>query len=67
MNFLMEMEETNFDLDQIIKIDNSCGNKIYFQDNYKDITLLYREYSHILIELNYLKVKIIYLCNKFLR
>lgn len=57
LNFLMEMEKTKFELDQIIKIDKNDRNKVYFQDNYKNITLLKREYSHILIEITFDKVK----------
>lgn len=52
----MEMEKKNFELDQLIKFDKNNKNKIYFQDNYKNITLLKREYSHILIEITYEKV-----------
>lgn len=55
----MEMEKTNFDLDQLIKFDKKNKNKVYFQDNYHNITLLKREYSHILIDISYEKVKII--------
>jgi hypothetical protein len=56
LNFLMEMEKTKFELDQLIRIDKNNINKVYFQDNYKNITLLKREYSHILIEITYEKV-----------
>ncbi len=50
------MEKTKFELDQLIRIDKNNINKVYFQDNYKNITLLKREYSHILIEITYEKV-----------
>ncbi len=64
LNFLMEMEKKNFELDQLIKFDKNNKNKVYFQDNYKNITLLKREYSHILIEITYEKV---YFYNCFLK
>ena len=59
LNFLMEMEKTNFELDQLIKFDKNNKNKVYFQDNYLNMTLLKGEYSLILIEITYEKVFIL--------
>jgi len=56
LNFLMEMEKTNIEIDQIIRIDKNNKNKIYLQDNYKNIALLNTEISSILIEITYEKV-----------
>lgn len=57
LNFLMEMEKMQIELNQLIKFKKGNSNKVYFQDTYQNFTLLTKDYPHILIDITYNNVK----------
>lgn len=55
LNFLMEMEKMQIELNQLIKFKKGT-NKVYFQDTYQNFTLLTRDFPNILIDITYKNV-----------
>lgn len=52
LNFLLDMEKTEFTITEVVKPSSGSSNKIYFQDKYPNVLLANNEYKAFYIVLN---------------
>jgi hypothetical protein len=57
LNFLLDMEKSEFTITEVVKPSSGGFNKIYFQDKYPNVLLSNKDYRFFYVVLNFSDVK----------